>query len=123
MALAVEPKAEPSYTLPSSRIKRAGRIETKIISSKRDLDHDQRLPKLPIGSIIVAMRPSALLLVLLSVCSFTPAILADSITSINPSTMYIYTTEVSIEIDGTGLVGNVATHVVYSGPGGTVSLD
>src|SRR5437763_12951911 len=120
MALAVEPKAEPSNTLPSSRISLAGRMNRRLSHRKRDVDHEASLPKLLIGSIIVAMRPSAILSLLLLVCAVSPAVLADGITSINPSSMYIYTAEQPIEIDGSGLVGNMSTLVTYSGPGGTV---
>src|ERR1019366_7011934 len=68
------------------------------------------------------MKTAALCLLLLCVLVFVPAAFADSITSITPSAFNQGDIEQFIEIDGTGLVGNVDTQVVLSGPFGTTTV-
>ena len=67
------------------------------------------------------MKTAALCL-LLCVLIFVPAAYADSITSIAPSAFLQGDIEQFIEIDGTGLVGDVDTQVVLSGPFGTTTV-
>ena len=68
------------------------------------------------------MKTAALCL-LLCVLIFVPAAFADSITSIAPSAFLQGDIEQFIEIDGTGLTGDVDTQVVLSGPFGTTTVE
>jgi hypothetical protein len=67
------------------------------------------------------MKTAAICL-LLCVVIFVPAAFADSITSIAPSAFNQGDIEQFIEIQGTGLVGDVDTQVVLSGPFGTTTV-
>ena len=68
------------------------------------------------------MKTAAICL-LLCVLIFVPAAFADSITSIAPSAFNQGDIEQFIEIQGTGLVGDLDTQVVMSGPFGTTTVE
>ncbi len=68
------------------------------------------------------MKTAAFCLLLLCILVFVPAAFADSITSITPSAFNQGDIEQFIQIDGTGLVGDVDTQVVLSGPFGTTTV-
>jgi hypothetical protein len=68
------------------------------------------------------MKTAAICL-LLCVLIFVPAAFADSITSIAPSAFNQGDIEQFIEIQGTGLTGDVDTQVVLSGPFGTTTVE
>jgi hypothetical protein len=68
------------------------------------------------------MKTAAICL-LVCVFIFVPAAFADSITSIAPSAFNQGDIEQFIEIQGTGLAGDVDTQVVLSGPFGTTTVE
>ncbi len=70
------------------------------------------------------MRPSLRVLIPLVLCLLLLPTLAtaDEISSLNPSSFQQFSTEEFVTINGTGLAGTQTTEVMFSGPGGTVTV-
>lgn len=62
-------------------------------------------------------------LVLLLILAFSPAVFADGITSVSPSTFNRYDVEQFITVHGDNLAGDTATFVTYAGAAGTASVE
>lgn len=69
------------------------------------------------------MRSSVILPVLVSLCLFATVASADGINEIRPNQFPLGSVENFITIYGSGLLGNVATHVEFDGPSGNFVVD